>query len=601
MTLKVKNYGAFDIVRIPFAYSTVNAAIIAVLKISAGIVPILNMMAEAEFINATIDVFNHKGSYRSIILSITFVVLCTAYSWLSPHIAAIDEARLENSLRENFKVSLVEKVASLKYNYIENQDSWDLISRVCKNPEKQCTDAFSQLLDMTALVLNVLGVLYVLLTQVWWTAVLIVLVSVPLFIIALKAGKASYQANRKAEKYYRRVSYLSEVLNGREAVEERALFQYSSRVNDKYRSQYEKFRKVRFRVNLKWFAKAKLSGIIAAFLSSAIIVILVFPVRSGNLTIGLFISIVSNVIALIQSLSWQLPKYVDGLAKNKEYLVDLTNLIKLQGKEEYLDKPCKTPVSVKSLEFKNVSFKYPGTDRFILKGINFKIEEGKHYAFVGTNGAGKTTITKLITGLYEDFTGEILINNLSIKEYSQSQLKSMFSVVYQDFARYYISLKENVGLGDVNGCSYDRINEALDIIDLKEAAEHLPNGLNSNLGKINEDGVDLSGGQWQRTAMARAIVSPASLRILDEPTAALDPISESHMYERFEKISRGRTTIFISHRLGSTKIADEIFVIGDGRIIEKGSFDELMKLKGTYARMFESQRSWYTNSMIIDQ
>ena len=596
MNLKVKKYGVADIISIPFSYTALYSAFIAVLKIAAGIVPIFNMLAVADFINATVELFNHKVCYSKIILSITFVVLCTAYLWLSPHIVEVAEAKLENMLRENFRVSLVEKVASLKYNYIENQDSWDLISRVCKEPEKQCTNAFSQLFDMVALIINVLGILFVLLMQVWWTAVFIVLISVPLFLIALKAGKASYEASRMAQKYYRRVSYLSEVLNGREAVEERALFQYSGRVNDKYRSQYEKFRKVRFRVNLKWFAKAKLSGIITAVLSSVIIVILVFPVRSGKLTIGLFISIVSNVITLIQSISWQLPKYVDGVAKNKEYLVDLTSLVKLQGKAEYLDKPCKTPVSVESLEFKNVSFKYPGTDRFILKGMNFKIEEGKHYAFVGINGAGKTTITKLITGLYEDFTGEILINNLSIKNYSQSQLKSMFSVVYQDFAKFYISLKDNVALGDVNGCSNDRINEALDIIDLKEAAEHLPNGLNSNLGKINEDGVDLSGGQWQRTAMARAIVSPASLRILDEPTAALDPISESHMYERFEKISRGRTTIFISHRLGSTKIADEIFVIDGGRVIEKGSFDELMKLNGTYARMFESQRSWYLDN-----
>lgn len=601
MSLKVKNYGVKDILGIPLHYARGYALLIGILKLLEGLAPTLSMVATAQFINSTVDVFNGKQDSSAIILPIVLVTLCTAYSWLCPHIVGIAQVKLENELRENFRVSLVEKVASLKYNYIENQDSWDLISRVCKEPEKHCMEAYGQLFDTISLVMIVSGVLIVLLTQVWWSAILIILISVPLFSIAIKSGKASYEANREVEKYNRKVNYLYDVLNGRDAVEERTLFGYSSKINDKWHEQYEKSRIIQFKVNLKWFVKAKLGGIITALLSSLIILILIFPVKSGALSIGLFISIVTNVISLIQNLSWQLPNCADALAKNKEYLVDLTNLLKLEGKDEYLDKPSASPIKLNTLEFKNVSFKYPGTDTYILKSMSFKIDGGKHYAFVGTNGAGKTTITKLITGLYEDFDGEILINNISIKEYSQSQLKSLFSVVYQDFARYYISFKDNIALGDVNGCSIKDINDALDTIDLKDAARDLPKGMDTYLGKIKSDGVDLSGGQWQRAAMARAIVSPASLRILDEPTAALDPISESNMYERFEKISKGQTTIFISHRLGSTKIADTIFVIGNGRIIEQGSYDDLMNLNGTYAEMFESQRSWYTNSMIIDQ
>ncbi len=226
--------------------------------------------------------------------------------------------------------------------------------------------------------------------------------------------------------------------------------------------------------------------------------------------------------------------------------------------------------------------------------MSFVIEEGRHYAFVGANGAGKTTITKLITGLYEDFEGEILINGKSIKTYRQDQLKAMCSVVYQDFARYCISFRDNILLGDINSFdNLDNMNKSIETVELQDVVGGLPLGISSNLGKIKNDGVDLSGGQWQRIAMARGIVSPASIRILDEPTAALDPISESNVYEKFEEISRGQTTIFISHRLGSTKIADEIFVIGDGAIVESGSYEELMKRNGVYTKMYESQRSWY--------
>ncbi|MEG1871151.1 MAG: ABC transporter ATP-binding protein, partial [Peptostreptococcaceae bacterium] len=502
--------------------------------------------------------------------------------------------QLKNKLRGDFRVNIVEKIATLKYGHIENQDSWDLISRVIKEPEVQCTKAYISTLDMVSMILKILGILAVLFVQVWWSALLIVLISVPLFFIALKSGKESYEANREVEKNKRKVKYLEEVLNGREGVEERTLFGYSDKINNKWHKEYETARKKEFKVTLKWFINMKAGGVIIAVLSVLIVLILIGPVTSGLLSVGMFMSIVNSVFSLIQYLAWSLPEYGDSLAKNKEYLIDLTKLVKLEGDEGYLLKPAKSSIKLKSLEFRNVFFKYPGTENYILKDMSFVIEEGRHYAFVGTNGAGKTTITKLITGLYEDFEGEILINGKSIKSYGQGDLKAICSVVYQDFARFFISFRDNILLGDINRFDdIDNMNEAIETMELQEVACGLPAGINSNLGKIKNDGVDLSGGQWQRIAMARGIVSPASLRILDEPTAALDPISESNVYEKFEEISKGQTTIFISHRLGSTKIADEIFVIGDGAIIESGSYEELMEKNGVYTKMYESQRSWY--------
>jgi ATP-binding cassette subfamily B protein len=173
----------------------------------------------------------------------------------------------------------------------------------------------------------------------------------------------------------------------------------------------------------------------------------------------------------------------------------------------------------------------------------------------------------------------------------------VFAAVFQDFAKYQISLADNIALGDANGllgnADEARIKTAVETIGLSGAVEKLSRGIHTNLGKIKDDGVDLSGGEWQRIAMARSIVSPAPVKILDEPTAALDPIAEARLYEKFEEISRGATTIFISHRLGSTKLADTIFVLEGGRIAEAGSYTELMEKRGIYAQMFESQRSWY--------
>lgn len=594
MRLESKNYNAGDIIKIPFKFAPAQSTLIAIQKLLDGLVPTLQILATAKFLDIAILIFKQEKDIKDIVMPLLFVILLLAYDWISMQLSKFAEVQIKNRLRGEFRVNIVEKIATLRYKYIESQDSWDLISRVIKEPEVQCTKAYISSLDMIAMILKITGILVVLFIQVWWSAVLIVLISVPLFFIALKSGKETYEANREVEKNKRKVKYLEEVLNGREAVEERTLFGYYDKINNQWHKEFETARKHELKVSLKWYVNMKTGGVIIAILSVLIVLILIGPVTSGILSIGMFMSIVNSVFELIQYLAWSLPEYGDNLAKNKEYLVDLTNFLKLEGDEGYLLRPAKEVSKLKSLEFRNVSFKYPGTEKYILKDMSFVIEEGRHYAFVGANGAGKTTITKLITGLYEDFEGEILINGKSIKAYGQDQLKAMCSVVYQDFARYCISFRDNILLGDINSFdNLDNMNKAIETVELQDVVGGLPLGISSNLGKIKNDGVDLSGGQWQRIAMARGIVSPASIRILDEPTAALDPISESNVYEKFEEISRGQTTIFISHRLGSTKIADEIFVIGDGAIVESGSYEELMKKNGVYTKMYESQRSWY--------
>jgi ATP-binding cassette subfamily B protein len=202
----------------------------------------------------------------------------------------------------------------------------------------------------------------------------------------------------------------------------------------------------------------------------------------------------------------------------------------------------------------------------------------------------------LITGLYNNFEGEIIIDGRSIRDLTQVEIKGLSSVVYQDFAKYYISLYDNVAIADINNPeNRENVENAVELTGLSEAVAKLKDGLDTPLGKILENGADISGGEWQRVAMARSVLSPAPLKILDEPTAALDPIGESMVYRNFERISKGMTTIFISHRLGSTKLADIIYVLADGKIIESGSHSTLMAEKGVYCQMFNSQAEWYKN------
>jgi ATP-binding cassette subfamily B protein len=305
----------------------------------------------------------------------------------------------------------------------------------------------------------------------------------------------------------------------------------------------------------------------------------------------MFIALMAGIFALVSSLSWGINYQIAELAKKREYLKDLAKLMALETNREADTEP-QEGMSFEKIEFRNVSFAYPGTDKKILDNVSFTIERGQHYSFVGVNGAGKTTITKLLTGLYTNYTGEIFADRRSLHDYTQPELKGLSTVVYQDFAKFSFSLYDNIAIGAVGAAEAD-VNAAIDLIGLREAVNKLPHGVQTYLGKIYENGVDLSGGEWQRVAMARSLVSKAPLRILDEPTAALDPVSESRVYSQFEQISQGKTTIFISHRLGSTKLADTIFVLSEGKIAEEGTHRELMDLKGLYAEMYSAQADWY--------
>ena len=230
----------------------------------------------------------------------------------------------------------------------------------------------------------------------------------------------------------------------------------------------------------------------------------------------------------------------------------------------------------------------------VLKDVSFSIEQGQKVALVGENGAGKSTIIKLLCKLYKPDSGYIKVNGTDLQDIPMADLKKIFGVAFQDYVCYALSLRENVALGDVEKINDDEsIKRALKDGLADGLLEELTNGLDSNLGKIEDDGVDLSGGQWQRVAISRACLSDGSIVVLDEPTASLDPIAESDMYNAFSSALKDKGCLIISHRLASARLADKIILLDSGVIAESGSHEELMAKRGLYCKMFENQSSWY--------
>lgn len=596
--LEKRQYGLGDLLRIPFQCNPGATIFLGLQYVLAGLIPTLQVLVTARFIDGALQIYQGTMDLQEIYPVILALLGLIAYRWVLFSVVGFANTRLRMGIQARFRTAVTEKRAHLAYHQIENPKTWDLIARVAGGAEDQIITGLTNLLDIVSNVIRITGLLLILFQQVWWAALVILVFSIPLFSLGIKSGRASYEVNREVSKYQRRYQYLGNVLLGREAVEERALFGYSNQLNETWHERHEEARLKEYEAGKKWFIRMKMGSSVTALTSVVVVGILLHPVLTGVISIGMFIALVNATFGLVDLMSWQFVNSMDQLARSKEYMRDLTDFVALEESYDAQSLPVTPPPVFESLEFRKVSFCYPGTENLILDEISFQIEPGGHYSFVGVNGAGKTTITKLITGLYDNYSGEILLNGRNLRSYSQGELKAFFNVVYQDFARYHISLRENIALGDqnrgagvVNGFS---VKEAASELDLADVIAKLPQGLNTPLGKIKEGGQDLSGGEWQRVAMARAVYNPAPFRILDEPTAALDPLSESRLYGQFERISQDKTTILISHRLGSTKLADLIFVIDQGRIAEQGSHEELMAHSGIYAEMYESQRGWYS-------
>ena len=587
-----KKYTYLDSLRFSIISSPVCTILYLILSLAVAILPTYQVIINARFIDNALGLIDGSATKRAVYISLAIVIGIIAYQWLVEPIKAYLANKIEMDMRVSLKGAYVEKCSKIEFKYVENTDSMDLMNRVADTMEHKFIDGFTNVVNLISLFMTIAGLLIVLITQIAWVALIIIAVAIPLLYLSFISGKATYEANKEITKYQRKYKYLTTVMTGRENVDERTVFGYNEKLNDKWFEQYEISRKMETRTRAKWFVKLKSGSMITAFLCTFIAAMLINPVATGIITIGMFFSLINATFDLVHTMSWSLTRLIEAVSTHIEYLKEIT---KFAAFEQYdnADAVPEGGIEFKSLEFRNVTFKYPGTETCILKDMNMKIEAGRHYAFVGANGAGKSTIAKLLTGLYRDYEGRILINGRDLGEYTAAQLKAFYSVVYQDFARYSISIWDNIAIGCVGGSDDEAINNAITALKLDSVIEGLEDGKDTLLGKLAQEGKDLSGGEWQRIALARCFVSEAPIRVLDEPTAALDPIAESNLYSEFAKLCEGRTTLFFSHRLGSVKLADYIYVIDNGHVEEQGTHNELMAAKRLYHTMYDSQRRWY--------
>ena len=283
------------------------------------------------------------------------------------------------------------------------------------------------------------------------------------------------------------------------------------------------------------------------------------------------------------------------LYENNLYLDNLLDFLKIEPALEIPENGKIAPAPIlEGVRFENVSFKYPGSEKYVLKNVNLFIKPGESIALVGLNGAGKTTLIKLLTRLYDPTEGRITLDGTDLRDFDLQSLHQRFGVIFQDFVRYQFSVKENIGFGQVEELeNQERIEVAADKGGATEVIAELPEGYETVLGRRWNRGHELSGGQWQKIALSRAFMRKAEVLILDEPTSALDAEAEYEIFLRFRELMQGRVAVLISHRFSTVRMADRIVVLSEGRIIELGSHEELMARNQSYAHLFNLQAEGY--------
>lgn len=497
----------------------------------------------------------------------------------------IFHARLKRTVHAKLPSYILEKKAALPYLILENQENQELIRRISSDTAAKFCSYFENIVSLMEIAIQLLGLLVLVAVRNALFSGLLLLVLIPYIIYSIRNGQSSYEAYEASEELFRRADYYQDVMKDRKYVEERTLFQYGDFFQERWAKKSREAIRIETRANFAIFSKAGAINIFSTIVIGVLSGLLMLTVVRGQSTVGFFIAVMKSFINFIDTVSSRFAGRMSTCEKGILYLQDIRRFEQLEEETASIQ-DTDTPDVVETIEFCHVTFSYPQSTRKIFDDLSFKLTRNRQYALVGENGAGKSTLLKLIMGFYEDYTGQILINGREIRSIPRETLRRLYSFVPQEITRYEIRLNEYLKNNDRT-----RIHDiftTLGIHDISTTTDPFP-----LLGKIEDEGRDLSGGQWQLLAVARAILDERAVYVLDEPTAAIDPIREARLYQLFQKMMGSRFAILVTHRLGAAKMADEIIVLKDGRIQERGSHDELMAQNGIYQSMYDTQRKWY--------
>ncbi|HEX9476882.1 MAG TPA: ABC transporter ATP-binding protein [Candidatus Dormibacteraeota bacterium] len=539
---------------------------------------------------------------QAIIFLVILQLALFAISALLGTVRNITQQLLQNEVSMRIQLMVMEKAASLDLAFYEDPASYDLLRRAQTDSINRPVLMISTAFGLVQTLLTFVTMVAVLLVVSPLLALLALVTPIPAFIADTRYGWRGYNIARWGSRLLRRMTYLVTLVTTDSYAKEVKLFGLGGYFIDRYRliakAYYGTQRAQVARRYMTGFAWGNLSTIATSltYLYVALQAII------GRLTLGdltLYTTAASSVQGSIQGILGGF----SGMYEHNLYLNNLFELMETKPSMPASAAAVKVPQPMRGeIRFDNVTFAYPGAEANALTDLSFTVKPGETLAIVGRNGAGKTTLFKLICRLYDPNAGRILIDGIDIRDFDPNELRAQIGAMFQDYVTYQATAAENIGLGNVQDINdRERIEIAGAQAGAAELISGLPEGYDTALGKWFDQGVNLSGGEWQKVALARAFMRDAKILLLDEPTSALDAQAEYDLFERLRSLTRGRTAVYISHRFSTVRRADRIVFLEHGRLVEEGTHAELMKLNGRYARLFRMQASAYTGEDVVPE
>ncbi len=500
---------------------------------------------------------------------------------------------LADRYSRHVSIEVMRHASSLDLQAYENPVFYDRLERA----RVQATDRLGMIQSIGRLFQQTITVISLSLAILWfspWLLVILVACLLPAFLGESHFAFLSYAKNFRQTPARRQLDYLRQVGGSKEAAKELKLFNLSEFFTTRFTTIWNGILDENLALSRKRLIAVSVLSILSTGGYYGAYVWVIFKTVTGVFSIGTLTFLTQSIMNASSNIS-QIFSTLSSIADQALFLTDLIAFFEMKPTVSSKPNALPAPRHVETgFEFQDVSFQYPGTDRIILNHLNLRVEPGERIALIGQNGQGKTTIVKLITRLYDPTAGRILLDGIDLREYDIEDLCRHTGVIFQDFMRYEMTARENIAVGRIEFLADDqRIREAAEKSLADGVIEHLAGGYEQMLGRRFEGGVDLSGGEWQKLALARAYLRDAEILILDEPTAALDARAEFEVFQRFNELTIGKMALFISHRFSTVRMAERIIVLENGSISEEGSHDQLMSRGGTYAGMFELQAASY--------
>src|SRR5580693_3690275 len=527
-----------------------------------------------------------------ILLLVCEFVLAVMADVLGRVVSLVDSLLAERVTNAS-SVRLMEHAAKLDLEDFEDAEFQDQLERARRQTSGRMT-LMGQILGQAQDIVTVVSFAAGLIIYAPWLIVLLLLALVPAFLGEAHFNAQSYSLDYARTPERRELDYIRQTAASVETAKEVKIFGLNSFLIDRYLRLATDFYAANRRLALRranWGGLFTAMGTVGYYLAYAYIV---WRTLSGRFSIGDLTFLAGSFLRLRTLLEGLLTSF-SSTAGQALYLNDLFSFFEV--KPEILSpanpRPFPDPIA-RGFEFDDVGFRYPGAERWAVRYLSFTLHAGEVVALVGENGAGKTTLVKLLTRLYDPDEGRILLDGHDLREYDLDALRGNISVIFQDFVRYNLSAADNIAVGRIAARDdLARIDRAAKSSQADEVIAKLPAGYQQMIGKRFKDGVELSGGEWQKIAIARAYMREAAVLILDEPTAALDARSEFEVFQRFKELSAGKTAILISHRFSSVRMADRILVLADGAIEASGTHDALLAQSSRYSELFELQAAGY--------